>query len=411
MFIEGNSMAGPAVPTYKRHVLAQLEQRLREPRRYLQVLAGPRQSGKTTLAHQVMQVLPYPSHYATADEPATKSASWMETQWEIARTLARRGGRRGSALLVLDEAQKAIGWSETVKKLWDEDTRARMPLRVLLLGSAPLLVQSGLTESLAGRFEVLRVAHWSFPEMREAFGWNLERYLLYGGYPGSASLVAQPERWTRYILDSLIETTIARDILLLTRIDKPVLLRQLFQLACQYSGEILSYTKMLGQLHDAGNTTTLAHYLRLLYGAGMVAGLSRFSGSGVRRRASSPKLIVLNTALMTAMASGGPLSVSEDPVLRGRLVETAVGAHLLNDTVGTAIEVFYWREGAKEVDFIVRSGRRAIAIEVKSGRPREARSGIDAFGKIHRPQKSLIVGSGGLPLEDFLSRPVVEWFG
>lgn len=357
-----------------------------------------------------MQVLPYPSHYATADEPATKSAAWIESRWEIARNLARGQAVKGGALLVLDEAQKAIGWSETVKRLWDEDTHTRVPLRILLLGSAPLPVQSGLTESLAGRFEVLRVAHWSFMEVHEAFGWDLDHYLLYGGYPGSASLVGEPERWTRYILDSLIETTIARDILLLTRIDKPALLRQLFQLACRYSGEILSYTKMLGQLHDAGNTTTLAHYLQLLYGAGMVAGLARASGKGVRQRASSPKFIVLNTALMTTMAHGGPLLASEDPVLHGRLIETAVGAHLLNDTIGSEIEVYYWREGAKEVDFIVRSGRSLIAIEVKSGRPRDARPGLEAFGKIHRLHKSLIVGSGGLPLEDFLSRPVAGWF-
>jgi hypothetical protein len=358
-----------------------------------------------------MRDLPYPSHYATADEPGTKSAAWIETQWRIARDLARIRAGKSGALLVLDEAQKAIGWSETVKRLWDEDTHARFPLRVLLLGSAPLLVQSGLTESLAGRFEVLRVGHWSFVEMRDAFGWDLGRYLLFGGYPGSASLVDEPERWTRYILDSLIETTISRDILLLTRIDKPALLRQLFQLACNYSGEILSYTKMLGQLQDAGNTTTLAHYLELLSGAGMVTGLAKYSARGVRRRGSSPKLIVLNTALMTAMASGGPIAISEDPAFRGRLVETAVGAHLVNDTLGTPIQIFYWREANREVDFIVQSGRKVLALEVKSGRPRDVRPGMEALAKAHNVQKSLIVGSGGMSVEDFLSRPVAEWLG
>jgi len=171
-----------------------------------------------------------------------------------------------------------------------------------LLGSSPLLVQQGLSESLAGRFEILRIGHWSFSEMRDAFGLTVDQYLYFGGYPGSAALINDEERWRRYLLDSLIETTLARDILLMNRVDKPALLRQMFRLGCEYSGQILSYQKMLGQLQDAGNTTTLAHYLDLLSGAGMLCGLSKFSSEVVRQRGSSPKLQVLNNGLMTAQS-------------------------------------------------------------------------------------------------------------
>ena len=227
-----------------------------------------------------------------------RGAEWIAQQWETARLAAGPHG----AILVLDEVQKAVGWSESVKRLWDEDTRAKRPIKVVLLGSAPLLVQQGLTESLAGRFEVLRLPHWSLAEMRTAFDFSVDQYVYFGGYPGAAPLAGEPDRWRRYILDALVETTIARDVLLLTRVDKPALLRRLFELGCRYSGQVLSYTKMLGQLHDAGNTTTLAHYLELLGGAGLLTGLAKFSGRAVRQKGSSPKLQVLNTALMSAQS-------------------------------------------------------------------------------------------------------------
>ena len=233
-------------------------------------------------------------------------------------------------MLVLDEIQKVPGWSEAVKRLWDEDTRLRRALKVVILGSAPLLVQRGLAESLAGRFEVLQLQHWSFAEMREAFGWSLDTYIFYGGYPGAAPLVGEPSRWARYVLDSLVETTIARDVLLLSRVDKPALLRRLFELGCRYSGQILSYTRMLGQLQDAGNTTTLAHYLDLLAAAGMLEGLQKYAGAAVRQRGSSPKLQVLNTALMTAPMGLALEEACADRELWGQLVESAVGAHLAN---------------------------------------------------------------------------------
>jgi predicted AAA+ superfamily ATPase len=245
--------------------------------------------------------------------------------------------------------------------------------------------------------------------MREAFGWPLEQYLYYGGYPGAAPLVGEPDRWRRYVLDALVETTIARDVLLLTRVDKPALLRRLFELGCRYSGQVLSYTKMLGQLQDAGNTTTLAHYLDLLASAGMVTGLAKFAGEAVRQRGSSPKLQVLNTALMTAQSGLDFEEARADGEFWGRLVESAVGAHLANAAATGACELFYWRDRNREVDFVVRSGRQVAAIEVKSGRAREAHPGLAAFAEAFKPRRWLLVGGDGIALEEFLSRPVEHW--
>ncbi|HEY0796567.1 MAG TPA: AAA family ATPase, partial [Acidisarcina sp.] len=258
---------------FQRPLLVRLIKRLDETRRFIQVLAGPRQVGKTTLVRQLMAHFGERSSYATADALSPNDSLWIEQQWEAAR---RRCLPTGKWLLVLDEVQKVPGWSEMVKRLWDEDSNSGLDLRVVLLGSSPLLVQKGLSESLAGRFEMLRVGHWSFAEVNKAFGWSVDQYMYFGGYPGAAPLISDEERWRQYLLDSLIETTLSRDILLMNRVDKPALLRQLFRLGCEYSGQILSYQKMLGQLHDAGNTTTLAHYLELLTGAGMLTGLAKF---------------------------------------------------------------------------------------------------------------------------------------
>ena len=260
---------------YERPILASLIRRMAEPRRFLQVLAGARQVGKTTLARQIMTAFGENTTYTTADGASSEDGVWVEQQWEAARF---RCIEAGSWLLVLDEVQKIVNWSETVKRLWDQDSAANLDLRVILLGSSPLLVEQGLTESLAGRFEILRIGHWSFAEMRDAFGLNVDQYIYFGGYPGAASLIADEERWRRYLLDSLIDTTIARDILMMNRVDKPALLGQVFRLGCAYSSQILSYQKMLGQLQDAGNTTTLAHYLDLLAGAGMLCGISEVLG-------------------------------------------------------------------------------------------------------------------------------------
>ena len=391
---------------FRRPQAAVLAERLAEPRRFVQVVAGPRQVGKSTLVQQVTAELDVPVRYVSADEPTLRGADWINQQWEAVRLEAT--GKIG-AVLVLDEIQKIPVWSETVKRLWDEDTRKKRPVKAVLLGSAPLLITQGLTESLAGRFETLRLPHWSFTEMHRAFGWTLEQYLYFGGYPGAAPLVDDPARWLRYIADSLIETSIARDVLLLSRVDKPALLRRLFELACRYSGQILSYTKMLGQLQDAGNTTTLAHYLDLLAGAGMVCGLQKYAGDAARSRGSSPKLQVLNTALMTVTAGVSPQEALADREFRGRLIESAVGAHLANAATAGECELYYWRERGEEVDFVVKAHSRLTAIEVKSGRAPQAHSGTAAFAAAFKTKRTLLVGGDGISVEEFLSRPVSEW--
>ncbi|MDR1855449.1 MAG: ATP-binding protein [Azoarcus sp.] len=379
---------------------------MNEPRRFIQVVAGPRQVGKTTLVRQVADDLDVPVRYVSADEPTLRGAEWIGQQWDIARMEARN---EAGAVLALDEIQKIPAWSEAVKRFWDEDTQTKCPLKVVLLGSAPLLIARGLSESLAGRFEILPLPHWSFAEMRAAFGWTLEEYIFYGGYPGAAPLIHEPERWSRYIADSLIETTVSRDVLLLSRVDKPALLRRVFDLACRYSGQILSYNKMLGQLQDAGNTVTLAHYLELLAGAGMVCGLPKYAGDVARSRSSSPKLQVFNTALMTALCGYTLEQARADGEFWGRLTESAVGAHLANAAQSGECSLFYWRESNREVDFVVQAGRQLTAIEVKSSRSPQVHAGSAAFAKAFKPQRSLLVGGDGIAVDEFLAQPVSHW--
>lgn len=384
--------------------LEALQRRIVEPRRFIQILAGPRQVGKTTLALQAKDAWSGASHYASADQPAAPESVWIEQQWRIGRMQARQG----PALLILDEVQKVPRWSETVKMLWDEETAGGTDLRVVLLGSAHFLMQQGLSESLAGRFELLRIPHWSFSEMQAAFGWDVEHFVYFGGYPGAAGLAGDDERWRSYLLDAIIEPTLSRDVLQLTRIDKPALLRRLFVLGCQYSGQILSYQKMIGQLQDAGNTTTLAHYLHLLGGAWLLAGLDKYAGDIARSRASSPKLQALNTALVASQSGRGFNEARQNGELWGRLVESAVGAHLCN-TAPAGMQVCYWRERNQEVDFVLRSGERVATIEVKSGRSKGSLSGLGSFARTFGTRTSLVVGTGGVPLELFLSTPPESW--
>ncbi len=386
----------------KRKSYEMLLKRLQEPRRFIQSLIGPRQVGKTTLANQVAGELTSSSRYVTADLASLQDISWLRQQWDIARELAKSEGK---ALLIIDEIQKIPHWSDMVKLLWDQDTASGIDLSVLILGSSPWLMQKGLTESLAGRFEIIPITHWSFKEMHEIFGWSLERYLYFGGYPGAAPLADEedPTRWINYINDSIVETTISRDILLMNQVNKPALLRRLFQLGCIYSGQILSYNKMLGELQDAGNSTTLAHYVDLLAGAGLLTGLQKFANQSVRRKGSSPKFAVYNTALLSAQSGKSFFEAMTDRVFLGRLIESAVGAHLLNSIRGTRIELFYWREGDKEVDFVLQLGDKLIAIEVKGNQESIHHSGIDSFVKQFKPDRILLVGDQGIPLKTFLS--------
>jgi len=339
--------------SYDQHIRPQareLTRRLKEPRRFIQVVAGARQVGKTTLARQVAARVGLPARYASADEPALRGGGWVEQQWVAARILAAESGRKGALL-----------------------------------------------------------PHWSFSEMRAAFGCSLNEYLYYGAYPGAAPLIKQPARWRRYILDSLIETTLSRDVLLLSRVDKPALLRRVLEIGCAHAGQILSYNKMVGQLQDAGNTTTLAHYLDLLAGAGLVTGLQKYAGKTMRRRASSPKLQVLNTALLTAQSEFSLAEARKDHAFWGRLTEVAVGAHLANAAAAGDCALYYWRERSREVDFVVRAGRRLTAIEVKSARARRYQAGMTAFSDAFGDARKLLVGGDGIDVEAFLSKPALHW--
>jgi len=368
-------------------------------------MVGARQVGKTTAAAQIAGHWEGAVIQASADEPLPPGPEWIRTHWE--RANSRRAEK---PLLILDEIQTVTGWSATVKALWDAEPVGRPPLAVLLLGSSALLVQKGLTESLAGRFLLFRCPHWSYPEVRAAFGVDLDRWLFFGGYPGAYSLAEDETAWSAYIRDSLIETVLARDVLQLQTVPKPALLRHLFLLAASLPAQIMPYTKMLCQLVDAGNVTTLAHYLRLLGSAFLLTGLEKFRGGQAAKRGSSPKLVLWNNALVSAVAGRRSSEARQDPAWWGRLVENAVGACLLNALQGLPWEVFYWREGGLEVDYVVRSPRRLLAIEVKSSRPKAA-AGLAAFRARWPEAAPLAVGSGGMPLEEFFSADLPRLLG
>ena len=382
---------------FTRALVSQLTKRLGEPRKFIQIVIGPRQTGKTTAVAQALDRLQGPRHFISADDPNIVSAEWLRNEWEQARVLATTG----DAIFVVDEIQKVGGWSSVVKLLWDEDSRLRVPLKVILTGSSSLLLQKGLSESLMGRFEILYSPHWSYAECKEAFGYSLEDFLFFGGYPGAAVLIRDEARWARYIGASIVEPTVSQDILLMEEVRKPALLRSLFMLGSIYSAQELSFTKMLGQLQDAGNTVTLAHYLDLLGKANMLAGLQNYSGSPVRVRKSSPKLMVYDTALMTYADGANRRRLLDNAADKGRLAESAVGAYLLARGKEEGFEVFWWRERSQEVDFVLRKGSRLTAIEVKSGRVKHAGGGM-AFKKLYPEALSLTVGSANLSLEEFL---------
>jgi len=357
------------------------------------------------LVRQALAATNSASHYVSADDTLLPDSTWLIQQWKIARDLPHSSGR----VLAIDEVQHIANWPVTVKALWDEDTRNGLNLQLILTGSAPLVLGHGLTESLAGRFERLAVPHWSLAETQAAFGYSLEEFIAYGGYPAGADLIADPLRWTQYVRDALIEATVSRDVLQLERVDRPALLRRLFDLSCAYAGQELSYTKMLGQLQDSGNTTTLAWYLELLHAAGMACGLQKFAGQQVRQRASSPKLAVFAPGLRTAVLGQNLDRLRADPEQWGRQVEVAVGAHLLNGAVGHSIDVLWWRERDLEVDYVLRRGADLVAVEVKSGARRRALPGMASFLRGYPQARPLLVGAGGLDIGEFLGRSTSAW--
>jgi uncharacterized protein len=391
---------------FSRALVTDLATACRRTKPLIQMIVGPRQVGKSTVAEQLLRTLRWPHVSASADAPLPPGPEWIETQWQLART--RKPAAKQRVLLVLDEVQMVQGWSEVVKRLWDEERRTGGPVLPIILGSSALLLQKGTTDSLSGRFFLHRCLHWSWPECRSAFGWDLSRWLYFGGYPGAAALARDDFAWKRYVVDSLIETVLARDVLQLQTINKPALLRHLFALSATFPSQLLSYNKMLGQLQDAGNTTTLARYLRLLETAFLVTGLELFSKGQIRKRGSTPKLVLWNNALVNALGLRSRAEAMADGAWWGRLVENAVGAHLLNGLQGPDWSVTYWRHGDDEVDFVVAHGTRVWAIEVKSGRPGKSK-GLEAFRQRYPQAKVWLLGGGGLKLEEFFARPAADW--
>ncbi len=382
--------------------------RINEKRSKIQVIVGPRQVGKSTLMDQVLSVCTIAFTLAKADNVDPHDIGWIKRTWESARGVMI-AQKQKEHLLVIDEIQKILHWSDAVKEEWDWDTSNKLNIKVVLLGSSRLMLQSGLKESLAGRFELIRMPHWSYSEMKEAFGFTLDQYIFFGGYPGSAEFINDEKRWKRYLKDSIIAPAIERDIIMTTNIYKPILMKRLFHLGCSYSARELSLTKMLGQLQDSGNVTTLAGYLDVLGQSELLIGLQKYAYDESRKYNSTPKLQVFNNALLTANQRGRYETIRANAEKWGQWVESAVGAHLLSEAEENDLQVFYWRNRQNEVDFVLADGEECVAFEVKSGR-RSMNAGIAEFTKNYNPRHSYIIGTGGIPFEDFLSISIEQWF-
>ena len=393
---------------YKRPQFAEVFDRMNEPRKFIQVLAGPRQVGKSTLIDQVLAECQIPHYLYNADGVGENDTDWIRRIWESTRTLMDTR-QQTEAVLVIDEIHKIKRWSEIVKREWDADTRGKRQLKLFILGSSRLMLRKGLTESLAGRFELIRLGHWTLQEMEDAFGWTLDEWIYYGGYPGSASLIKDMRRWKKYIKKSLVAPAIEKDIILTSNIYKPALMKQLFELGCTYSAELLSLTKALGQLQDAGNVTTLSSYLEILNQCNLLAGLQKYANDEARRYQSVPKYQVYNNALLTAYKGTSYEKDRIDPQIWGRWVESAVGAYLLGGAEEGSYNVYYWRERSNEVDFIIVRQGEVIALEVKSGR-RGMNSGLPKFCELFQPKHALVIGTDGIPFDDFFRMKIEDLF-
>lgn len=368
----------------------------------MQVVVGSRQTGKSTMIAQALRKADVRNHFVSADDAIIPSEQWLQTEWQQARNEAMRDS--SPMVLIVDEVQKIPSWPRVVKSLYDADQRTMSPLKVILSGSSSLLLHKGLEDSLMGRYELIRSPHWSLAECTEAFGFTLDDYLYYGGYPGAARFAGDDLRWGSYMRDAIIEPTISQDVLALEDVRKPALMRALFRLGATYSAQELSYTKMLGQLQDAGNTVTLAHYLDLLSKAGMICGLDKYSDKELARRKSSPRLMVYDTSLISAVSPKGRDRLLGEPDIRGRIVESSVGARLLARSADEGFEVMWWREGVQEVDFVLRKGSALTAVEVKSG-AESGQSGMGTFLARHPDARRIVVGgsaSGACTVKDFL---------
>ena len=393
---------------YKRSIYHTIIKRMEEHRMFIQVVMGPRQIGKSTVVKQVLDDLGKPYLLYSADTIPSTSPKWISECWANAR-LQMRAQQLEEMILVIDEVQKLKNWSEYVKKEWDADSLNHINLKVILLGSSRVLLEKGLAESLMGRYEEIRMSHWSYPEMREAFNMSLEQYIYYGGYPGAAQLIEDEERWANYVNGAIIDATINKDILMDSPISKPALLRQTFELSVAYSGKILSLTKMLGALQDAGNTVTLAGYLNLLGDSGLVTGLQKFSVDMAHKRASIPKYQVYNNALLSVLSGLSFKEAVTDSKRWGQFFESAIGAYIISEAFVHRFEVYYWREGNDEVDFVLKKNQKIVAIEVKSNGETKT-TGMERFHKLFYPLATIVVGENGIQPELFLSMDLRKFF-
>ena len=357
--------------------------------RFIQAIIGPRQTGKTTLALQLKKSWKGPCIYETADVPGAENRNWIMELNEAA--VKESNDKKKESLLIIDEIQKIPGWSDALKYVYDKNERNRVRVRIIILGSSALLMQRGLTESLAGRFEVNRHSHWSFEECRDFYKFNLNDYIYYGGYPGAAKIRKDAKRWQAYIKDSIIETVIAKDVLLMNPVTKPALLRQAFALCLHHPAEIFSYQKMLGQLQDAGNTTTIAFYLRLMANAFFLVPVEKYSGNRVKQKGSSPKVISLDNSIINVVNNRNYGEVMRDLAYKGRLFENAVGSRLYWLAQEEGWEIFYWRERDFEVDYVLSKGDKIVAVEVKSGYPGKAQSALDVFARKYKNVKKIVI--------------------
>lgn len=383
---------------YERSFVTTLSDRLRESRRFIQVVIGPRQTGKSTGVSQALGKLSAPVVEYAFDRPRDRRSAKLEEIWGQAREML---GSSPEVILSLDEIQKVPDWFSTVKFLWDEDTRRGNNIKVVATGSSALTLRGGMAESLKGRFEEIASTQWTLAECRDAFGYSLDDFLFFGGYPGAAALKDEPDRWFAYMHDSIIEPTITQDVLEMETVKKPALLRALFEIGAMYSAREISYRKLLGQLDDRGNTEVISHYLDLLSHAGLLSGLRKYDEKPLRSKTSSPRLLVHDTSLMTAASEEDAEALFANPAQKGHLIETAAGAYLLERSRQERFSVRWWRDRNDEVDFVITKGRKRTAIEVKGGHTRRTK-GLGAFVEKYPGTYVLIVGAESCPLEEFL---------
>jgi predicted AAA+ superfamily ATPase len=345
----------------KLNFISTLKERIEAEVGLVQVILGPRQVGKTTTTLNLLEEC-YQSNsmYVSADSVFNADAAWLRSNWQLAL--------QEHKILVIDEIQKCFNWAEVIKSLYDETKREKRRLTCVLLGSSSLEIQKGLSESLTGRFQLIRVPHWNFAESQLGYGLSFDDFLHYGGYPGSYDLIGTKD-WYDYVKTSIVSTVVEKDILQFNKVRNPALFRQAFELLISYPAQEISYTKLLGQLQDKGNVDLIKHYLKLYEGAYLIKALEKYSPKANKVRSSSPKIIPLAPAL-AFLATRASFSPEE----RGRVFEALVGAQLLR----TGEDLFYWREGDSEVDFVLKKGRSLWAIEVKSGRKKNPK-GLDAF--------------------------------